>query len=144
MMINGKTPDFKKLKSQPLSMVLMSIPEESKQDSDGSKPDFVYLEKEPDPVDLIRAMWRSKSKGYATVIQPKFIKKCTVKTKKTGASGTVEFVADGLYTGKVNFTARHKDGSWEITEFLLPNSNMKIALNKNNEWKVVSLESNAK
>jgi hypothetical protein len=84
--------------------------------------DFWYLTYEVlKPSDLGRAMWISKDKGYASIIQPEYVTDVTMKVDGDSATGTIAFAVPKLYTGRVEFVARRSEGKWQIDEFHLPN-----------------------
>ena len=92
------------------------------------------------PNTLTAAMWKSRARGYASVIQPEYIRSCEMSAAGDAdgdAKGVVTFEAEGLYSGKVEFTARHEDGSWEIVEFRLPAAGFSTVLGEDGNWKVV-------
>ena len=141
-----KTPDPTKIETQPLSLVLFSLnPYDEAKKNPTVLNDFKYLtERFPKPSTIGDAMWRSKSKGYASMIQPEFITDCKCNTENSSATGTVAFTAEGLYTGAIGFTARPVDGSWRVEEFRLPNYGVKVVRGEDGTWKKSPLERNGK
>jgi predicted Ser/Thr protein kinase len=137
--------DFQKLASSPLatpavsesqslSLILMSLrPGEAAKTNPAALADFQYLEA-PMPSRVAEAMWKTKSKGYATAIQPEFITNCTCRTENDTATGTVSFTAPGLYSGKVDFVARRTAGVWRIDEFRLPGYGIKTVRGEDGKW----------
>ena len=75
-----------------------------------------------------------KYKGYATVIRAEHITDCTCKVNGETATGTVTFKADKVYEGKAEYTARKKDGKWQIEEFRLPDLKITTVLNDKGKW----------
>lgn len=71
---------------------------------------------------------------YATFIHPEYITDCTCKVDGDTATGTVTFRAEKLYEGKVDYTARKKDGSWRIEEFRLPDLKIHTVLGADGKW----------
>ena len=141
--ILSKTPGPKKIESETLSLVLFSLnPYEKAETNPAVSNDFKYLtEQFPKPSTIAEAMWRSKSNGYATMIQPDFITDCTCKTENGTATGTVSFTAEGLYTGAVDFTAVRTDGTWRIEEFRLPNYRVTLVRGESGMWEKTPMES---
>jgi hypothetical protein len=120
---------------QPLSLIFMSLrPGEAAKRNPAALDDFQYLEA-PMPSRIAEAASKSKSKGYATLIQPEFITNCTCSAKDDTATGTVSFAAPGLYSGKVAFVARRASGTWRIEEFRLPNYGIKTVRGADGKWK---------
>ena len=122
------------LRNQPLTLALaLSMITDS--------DDFRVIARETvSPNTLSAAMWKSKARGYASVIQPEYIRSCEMSAAGGAdgdAKGVVTFEAEGLYSGKVEFTARHEDGSWEIVEFRLPAAGFSTVLGEDGNWKVV-------
>lgn len=85
---------------------------------------------------LADAMEKSKEKGYATLLQPEFITECKCSVANDKAEGTVTFRVKGLFGGKVDFTARQKDGAWSIEEFRLPGCELRTQRGANGRWKM--------
>lgn len=142
----SKTPDPTKIETQTLSLVLFSLnPFEEAKKNPAVLNDFKYLtERFPKPSTIADAMWRSKSKGYASMIQPEFITDCKCNTENGKATGTVTFTADKLYAGTVEFTAHPNNGAWRVEEFRLPNYGVKVVRGEDGAWKKTPLESNPK
>jgi hypothetical protein len=75
-----------------------------------------------------------KPRKTATLIQPEYITDCTCKVDGDTATGTVTFKADKAYEGKVEYTARKKDGKWRIEEFRLPDLKITTTLGADGKW----------
>ena len=122
------------LRNQPLTLALaLSMITDS--------DDFRVVSGETvSPIEMSKAMWKSKARGYASVIQPEYIRSCEMSAAGGAdgdAKGVVTFEAEGLYSGKVEFTARHEDGIWKIVEFRLPAARSRTVLGEDGKWKVV-------
>jgi hypothetical protein len=70
----------------------------------------------------------------ATVIHPEYITDCTCKVAGNTATGVVSFKVEKVYEGKVEYTARKKDGKWRIEEFRLPEFKTTLALGADGKW----------
>jgi hypothetical protein len=75
-----------------------------------------------------------KYRKYASLVQPEYITDCTCKVAGDTATGTVSFKADKAYEGKVEYTARKKDGKWRIEEFRLPDVKISMVLGADGKW----------
>ena len=100
---------------------------------------FLTDPKPIDPAKLAGAIMGPKDKDgkfrkTATVIQPEYITDCTCKVDGATATGTVTFKADKVYEGKVEYTARKKDGKWRIEEFRLPDGEFATTLSADGKW----------
>ncbi|HJZ55809.1 MAG TPA: hypothetical protein VKE74_12650 [Gemmataceae bacterium] len=92
-----------------------------------------------DPAKLATALTGPKDKDgkyrkYMSVIHPEYITDCTCKVDGATATGTVAFKADKVYEGKVEYTARKKDGKWRIEEFRLPDGEFATTLGADGKW----------
>jgi hypothetical protein len=134
----SQQPSPSLIKSESLSLILVGSlnPIEAGKKNPAVLNDFKYVGKNiPEPSVISDHMWQSKSKGYATMLQPESLTGCQVKTENGTATGTVAFEVKGLFSGNVEFTAHHKDGSWRIQEFRLPNYDIKTVLADDGVWK---------
>ena len=75
-----------------------------------------------------------KHRAYASLIHPEYITDVTCKADGDTATGTVTFKAEKVYEGKVEYTARKKDGKWRIEEFRLPDYKVTLALGADGKW----------
>ncbi len=75
-----------------------------------------------------------KYRKYASLIHPEYITDCTCKVDGNTATGTVTFRAEKVYEGKVEYTAKKKDGQWRVEEFRLPDFKITIALGADGKW----------
>lgn len=75
-----------------------------------------------------------KFRATATLIHPEYITDCTCKVDGNTATGTVSFIVEKSYEGKVEYTARKKDGKWRIEEFRLPDFKTTLALGADGKW----------
>ena len=75
-----------------------------------------------------------KFRKYASIVHPEYITDCTCKVDGDTATGTVSFKAEKAYEGKVEYTARKKDGKWRIEEFRLPEFKTALALGADGKW----------
>ncbi|HEX5104847.1 MAG TPA: hypothetical protein VFV87_13595, partial [Pirellulaceae bacterium] len=137
-----EVPSPNTLQSQTLSLMLFSLRAlppagiESELPAIANlKKDFQYLpEQTPKPAEIARALWISKSKGYASYIQPEYVTEVTVQVAGDTASGEVAFEKEGLYRGRVRYVARRADGDWRIEEFYLPNVGLSLVRNEQGVW----------
>jgi hypothetical protein len=75
-----------------------------------------------------------KFRETATLIQPEYITDCTCKVDGNTATGTVGFKAEKVYEGKVEYTARKRDGTWRIEEFHLRDMKVTLVLGADGKW----------
>jgi hypothetical protein len=127
-------PSIEKIKNQSLSLVLMCLPSPTKDNET-----FVLDMKEVNPARLVAVLERSKDKGYGTLLQPEYLTECKCTVDRNKAVGTIAFRAEGLYHGKVEFSATRKDGSWRIEEFRLPAFKKQIRLGADGLWTMSGL-----
>jgi hypothetical protein len=98
-------------------------------------PEFKFLAENAVNVGAVMAaISKSGGKGYGSVIQPEFITDCTCTVKGDTATGVVTFKADKAYQGKVEYTARVKDGKWRVEEFRMPNLKIAVKLGADGKW----------
>jgi hypothetical protein len=132
-----------KFDSQSLSLVLLSLRvDEAATKNSAAMADFRYLGEIANPSALAQAVSRSKSRGYASMIQSDFITDCTCSTREGAATGVVSFRAEGLYAGRVEFLARWNHGAWQIDEFRLPGYGLKTVRGDDGRWTKTALQSN--
>jgi hypothetical protein len=98
-----------------------------------------FVEGTLNPADFARAIMGPKDKDgkrrkYGTLIHPEYITDCTCKVDGDSATGTVTFKVEKVYEGKVEYTARKKDGKWRIEEFRLPDLKLTTALGADGKW----------
>ena len=125
----GVAPTVEHMQNQSLSMVLMSLP--------GLPEHKQTFEMESAEVGKVAAaISKSEAKGYRTFLQPEFITECRCSVDKDRATGTVAFRAEGLYRGKVEFTARRAEGDWRIEEFRLPGYDLRVHRGADGKWKM--------
>jgi hypothetical protein len=121
--------------SHSLSLILLSLRmDKAAKDNSEAKADFRCLGEVLNPAVVARAMSLSKSRGYASVIQPDFITDCTCSASEGAATGVVSFRAEGLYAGKIEFLARWNNGAWQIDEFRLPGYGIKTVRGEDGKW----------
>jgi hypothetical protein len=125
----GGAPKVEAMDDQSLSMVLMSLPGASKH-KETFESETIEVKK------LASAIYKSEAKGYGTLLQPEFITECKCSVDKDKATGTVSFRAEGLYQGKVEFTARRTNGDWRIEEFRLPGYELRVERGADGKWKM--------
>jgi len=138
---DSRDPD--QIKSQSLSLILFALdPVSTAKTRPKASTDFQYLgSRVPKPSEVAEAMWKSKGRGYATMIQAKFIDSFDCRIIDTNAVGSVSFTATGLYSGKVEFTATRAANRWQIEEFRLPNYGIKTSRGTDGLWKKGTLDS---
>ena len=95
--------------------------------------DFQFLG-EIDLANFARALSRSETQGFASLIQPEFITHSACTTTGNTATGFVTFHAQELYSGKVDFVARRHAKGWQIEEFQLPKYGITLVLGKDGNW----------
>lgn len=133
-------PSFDEWPNQSISVFTLSWqPPKEKADAAtraACEAEFNYIgDGPPNPAGLANAMSRSKSKGYASIIQPEFITDLTCKVDGDTAIGTCSFKAEKLYQGKVDYTARKGDKGWRIVEFRMPASGIRVIRQEDGLWK---------
>ncbi|MCA9053192.1 MAG: DUF1080 domain-containing protein, partial [Planctomycetaceae bacterium] len=131
------TPDM--LENRSLSLILFGMPRSTAVQRGDSPPkasnEFEYLtEGTPKPAQLAQAMWVSKSKGYASLIQPEYVTNVTVNVAGDAAYGKVAFEKRGLYRGLIGYVARRSNGDWRIEEFHLPDLGMALECGDDGIW----------
>ncbi len=136
-------PTPSSMDNQSLSLILFSMAEIEPQEFASKAPDFSrdfhYLTPNiPKPAEIAKAIWISKSKGYASFIQPEYVTDATVNIANDSAHGSVSFKATGLYEGRVNYVARQTESHWRIEELHLPNSGLSLQRSDGGEWKRAS------
>lgn len=120
---NPKGPDLDDVTGRPLSiMLLLADPSQAPEATrEQAADEFRYLtELKPKPADIVRAASLHQERGYATFLQPEYIKNVTVNVTQNSANGIVTFEAPDLFAGKVHYVARKKNGKWRIEEFHMP------------------------
>lgn len=128
-------PNPNAIESQTFSMVFLTLPDA--EDDPEAQKEMDFLTEIIRPSDLAKVMARSRSKGYATAIQPEFINECEIDSTRgdqESVFGHVEFCAPGLYRGRVEFRSRKIDGEWKIDQFSLPSRKICIELDRNGVW----------
>ena len=75
-----------------------------------------------------------KTRKWVSLIHPEYITECTCKVDGATATGTVTFKAEKVYEGKVEYTARKKDGKWRVEEFRLPEFKITTVLGPDGKW----------
>lgn len=134
---NLRGPDMDDVTGVPLSIILLLadpslVPEAKREQAAG---EFRYLtEGKPKPADIVRAVSLHQERGYATFLQPEYIKDVTVSVSENSANGTVTFEAPDLFAGKVHYVARRKNGEWRIEEFHLPAYQARIHRDDDGIW----------
>jgi hypothetical protein len=138
-----EAPSPNTLESQTLSLMLFSLRalppagiESELRAIANLKKDFQYLpEQTPKPAEIARALWISRTKGYASYIQPEYVTEVTVNVSGDTASGEVAFEKEELYRGRVRYVARWVKDDWRIEEFHLPNVGLSLQLSEAGVWK---------
>ena len=97
--------------------------------------DFQFAEPRPKPWQLAKALWISRSKGYASFIQPEYVTECTVQQEAGTAYGIVRFAADGFYSGTVSYVARRVKGEWLVEELQMPNPGVSLHRTDDGNWR---------
>jgi hypothetical protein len=122
--------------NHPLSLVLFAMEAERSGQGGPPKDKDTFVIDKNEPKKVAEALSKSASKGYGTLLQPEFLRECRCVVNKVKATGTVAFQAEGVYHGRVEYTARRINGKWQIEEFRLPGYGLKIALDAKGLWKV--------
>jgi hypothetical protein len=133
-------PRAEDLPHPTVSLVLLSPPIfMNPNPTPAQKETFEYKTNDPDK--LRAALRKSEGKGYLTLLQPEFITACECSADKEQgeAEGTVEFEAEGLYRGKIEFSARLGPTGWELNEFRLPGYQLKLVRFEGYKWKLSKL-----
>jgi hypothetical protein len=71
---------------------------------------------------------------YESMIHPEYITDCTCEVDGDTATGTVSFKAQEEYAGKVEYTARKKDGKWRIEQLRMPVLGITSTLRADGKW----------
>jgi hypothetical protein len=129
-------PDFKPSNGFSLTWAILSY---NPKDAPKNPTSFRFLDELPSPAQLAGAISGPKDREgnfrpIATIIHPEYITDCTAKVDGTTATGTVTFKAEKAYEGKIEYTARKKDGTWRIEEFRLPDLKMTLVLGADGKW----------
>jgi hypothetical protein len=131
--------DFKNFKSAKGYSLTWGILNYTPKPMDTDPVSFHFLGESPNPARIASAIAGPKDKDgkfrkTATVIQPEYITDCTCKIEGDTATGTVSFKAEKAYQGKIEYTARKKDGVWRIIEFRIPEIRLIIVLGDDGKW----------
>jgi hypothetical protein len=126
-----KNPRPDAFKSKSLSFVLLALRPPKNPDIAKDK-EFRVLGDGP-VSDVIEAMSISKDKGYASFIQPKYIAECTCDSTAERAEGVVTIKHD-LFRGTIPFVAQATKDGWVITEFRLPQYEIRVVRDKDGIW----------
>ncbi|MBV9123145.1 MAG: TIGR03067 domain-containing protein [Planctomycetes bacterium] len=130
---SGAPPDT--IKSQSLSLVLLSSVPEGVEKNPQAKKDFRSLVKgTPTPGEIAAALSLSQQKGYVSVLQPEYITQASVEAGEDKAQGTVSFRCQDLYEGTVGYRAEKQESRWVITEFRLPHYGIRVVRNREGVW----------
>ena len=131
-------PRAEELPLPTVSLVLLSPPVYMNANpTPAQRETFEYKTNDPDK--LRAALRKSETKGYMTLLQPEFITayECSVNKEQGQTEGTVEFEAEGLYRGKIEFSAaKLTTNGWEIVEFRLPGYQWKLVRVEGYKWKL--------
>jgi hypothetical protein len=111
----------------PFTWLVMQMPLESDEEK---RKDFRYLKEFPRPLDLAEAMLAGT---HVSALQLKYITDCQVKTAGDTATGEVWF-RSSEYEGRAEFTARRREGKWQIVEFRIPSYNLSTTLQDDGTW----------
>ncbi|MFP6672068.1 MAG: hypothetical protein VB857_11690, partial [Pirellulaceae bacterium] len=125
------------IKSKTLTFVLLTLnPQTASAENEAVLEDFNFPTGNalPQPSEITEVIYKSKTKGYATFLQPDLITHCTCQSDGDTASGFVTFSAPDLYAGKVQFIARRNEEKWQIEEFHLTNYGIKTVLGNDGNW----------
>jgi hypothetical protein len=113
---------FEKVHSFPLSRAVM-LHVFNKVRLDDMKPDFM-IDRDQRGDWLMQQVLvtgrKTFDKGYGTLIPPDSITDLTSELKDGHATGVVSFSVEGVYRGKVEYTAEQADSRWQIVAFRLP------------------------
>ena len=118
----------------PLSYLLLVRPTGPAPETSKKSEGFRMLETR----DLIfDAMSTSKKIGYASLIQPDYIKQTVldIDAESQLLRGTAEYEAPKLYAGKVNFAAQYDNRMVKVVEFTLPEYRLAIARDGKGVWR---------
>jgi hypothetical protein len=111
--------DFKNFKSAKGYSLTWGILNYTPKPMDTDPVSFHFLGESPNPARIASAIAGPKDKDG--------------KFPKT-ATGTVSFKAENAYQGKIEYTARKKDGVWRIIEFRIPEIRLIIVLGDDGKW----------
>jgi hypothetical protein len=121
--------------NQPLSLWLLSPGGTVKP----KKKDFAFADS-PDPSGMADAMLGGRLAGrftnYASFIRPKYITKLTSKLADGAITGTVDYQAKKVYSGRAGYRIETRAGLWTVVEFSLPDSRVRFTLDQKQRWTV--------
>ena len=132
----GGPPSLDALPDAWLSLVLLAL---------NPKPTAVEAETFTwDTDDLTKAVdvLKKNSTSRTSFLQPDFITAMDADIKLGKAVGTITFRAEGLYHGKIEFTAHLGSDRWRVDEFRLPGYQLRVTHEGNEQvghWKVSKL-----
>ena len=137
----SEDPQADTVKSKSLSLVLLALDVQkiAQKNPEAAKEFRFFGEEYPPPSDIAVVMSISKSKGYASFIQPAYITACTCESNGDRAEGVVSFKSK-LFEGRIPFAARATKEGWVITEFTLPQYKTKVIRGKDGVWKQEDLK----
>ena len=132
---SGGSPDPVRLKSQPLSLIIlchrvMLLPKAVREKRD---KELRFSESTPDPNKLVKLLKPRQQGDCWTALHSEYITDITCEVKDNTASGTISFDA-GLYAGKVHYTAKRSWQKWRIQTFEFPAYNWKFVCGKYDIW----------
>ncbi len=124
-------------KSVSLSLALLTLRPPQKPDA-AMDEEFRYLGEDLHLSDIVKTIWISKNKGYASFIQPEYITACRCESTTERAEGVVTLKSDH-FAGSIPFVAQATTDGWIITEFRLPHYKVEVVRDDDGIWNQVAL-----
>lgn len=72
------------------------------------------------PAEIIRRISASSGQGFASVLQPEWIKDVTCQVQGQTASGVIHARAEEFFTARIHYAARRQGDDWIVERFELP------------------------
>lgn len=119
--------------SQSLTWVLLTTPGPPTPAAGANPADWFTLDGADDGR-VSKAVLRSKDRGYGTLLQPEFITGVTCAVAGPSAEGVVTFRAEGVYRGRAEYTARERDGRWQVEELRMPGLGVRVRRGEGGRW----------
>ena len=122
--------ELSKANQSPTYFVLTFAP--PKELPEGAAKDFDWTTN--DPAALAKALAVSKDRGFASILQEKYITECTCESDDRQARGRVAFKCDA-FTGSIDFKAAKVKGDWVIREFEWPHLGVRFTRGDGGNWR---------
>jgi hypothetical protein len=120
-----------KANQSPTYFVLTFVP--PKELPEGAAKDFDWS-LPVNPAKFAAALTLSRDRGFASILQEKYITQCTCESDDRRAQGQIAFKCDA-YTGSINFKAAKVKGGWVIREFEWPHLGVRFVRGEGGNWR---------